>query len=409
MFNHEQVIYTIGLSDEHHKAIQKLTPKYVIVKHFTNLQDTNITEADYIIAKVSQSELKILLNDIKNIENLMLCIDKDEFHSLKTHDIGDILPPSPSIDDIKYYYKKLAKKIKLENNLFEQIEILNTIINATDDLVWVKDTKGAHKMFNDSFLNALPSAKDGHRKTRQECLERGHLFIWELSKKDYAEGEFICMESELDVMKADATLTLDEILKVGSGELRNLVTRKSPIHDRHGKIMGTIGVAKDVTQELRYKQQLQKLAYTDMLTGLYNRHYIYEFLEKNQDKKFLVLFMDLNNFKSINDKFGHLKGDEALVITATTLKVVLPDFTLGRLGGDEFIAISEKHGKVSSLIELIKSKLKTAYLIDDDLRDLSISIGHALHDPKDSNIEELIHKADTNMYKSKVKDKAQGS
>ncbi|WP_169752911.1 GGDEF domain-containing protein [Campylobacter mucosalis] len=175
------------------------------------------------------------------------------------------------------------------------------------------------------------------------------------------------MESELDVIKADATLTLDEI----SGELRNLVTRKSPIHDRHGKIMGTIGVAKDVTQELRYKQQLQKLAY--------------------------------------NDKFGHLKGDEALVITATTLKVVLPDFTLGRLGGDEFIAISEKHGKVSSLIELIKSKPKTTYLIDDDLRDLSISIGHALHDPKDSNIEELIHKADTSMHKSKVKDKAQGS
>ncbi|WP_171994170.1 diguanylate cyclase domain-containing protein [Campylobacter mucosalis] len=161
-----------------------------------------------------------------------------------------------------------------------------------------------------------------------------------LSGSYYAEGEFICMESELDVIKADATLTLDEI----SGELRNLVTRKSPIHDRHGKIMKTIGVAKDVTQELRYKQQLQKLAY--------------------------------------NDKFGHLKGDEALVITATTLKVVLPDFTLGRLGGDEFIAISEKQGKVAPLIELIKSKLKTAYLIDDDLRDLSISIGYALHDTK---------------------------
>ncbi|QCD45442.1 hypothetical protein [Campylobacter mucosalis] len=81
----------------------------------------------------------------------MLCIDKDEFHSLKMHDIGDILPPSPSIDDIKYYYKKLVKKIKLKNSLFEQREILNTIINATDDLVWVKDAKGAHKMLMTAF------------------------------------------------------------------------------------------------------------------------------------------------------------------------------------------------------------------------------------------------------------------
>ncbi|MGH1600650.1 diguanylate cyclase domain-containing protein [Campylobacter majalis] len=342
----------------------------------------------------------------KNLDILTLCINKDDFYTLNLDDIHDIWPSEPNKNDIKFYFKKLIKTIEFNNRFFEQKEIFETIINSTDDLIWVKDTIGRHKLFNNSFLDALPSAPDGHRKTREECTNRGHLFIWELSPEDYEQGEFICMESEIDVMRADATLTLNETLKVGSGELRSLITKKAPIHDRNGKIMGTIGVAKDVTQELLYKKQLKKIAYTDMLTGLYNRRYIYDWMDRNSHKNFGILFMDLNDFKYVNDKYGHVVGDEALMATANTLKDQLKGYILGRFGGDEFIAIRDKcdvdlQKEADKLVKI----LEKTYATNQNYTKLGISVGYAINNPKDPDIEGIIHKADTHMYKHKTQSK----
>ena len=210
------------------------------------------------------------------------------------------------------------------------------------------------------------------------------------------------MESELDVIEANRTLTFDEKLIVGNGDIRKLITKKSPVHDRAGNIIGTVGVAKDITQELLYKEMLEKNANTDYLTGIFNRRYMYDLMEANIYNEFAVLFMDLDNFKYINDTYGHNKGDEAIVLTAETLQQILPDFSVGRLGGDEFIVFMEGKHDLQEIVSTVKNKIKEAYSKDTCFQTLDISIGYAENNTQNPDIEHLIHIADNIMYDSKI-------
>ena len=93
--------------------------------------------------------------------------------------------------------------------------------------------------------------------------------------------------------------------------MRELTTYKSPLFDIDGSVMGTVGVAVDVTQERLYERMLLNNANTDALTGLYNRRYVYQFIQEKEGTPFTIYYIDLDNFKSINDKFGHQEGDRA--------------------------------------------------------------------------------------------------
>lgn len=151
---------------------------------------------------------------------------------------------------------------------------------------------------------------------------------------------------------------------------------------------------------------------TDTLTGLYNRRqafaYFDRFLrEQGRDKANVALvMMDINNFKSINDRFGHSMGDEAIVAVARCLEKEFEwDDFLCRFGGDEFVAIT-KHGTVSHL----KSVLQR---VNDGLTEmnaqgccpfeLSLSAGYALYSKKNDSLDSLFQKADAMMFEQKAK------
>src|SRR5690606_39067399 len=100
----------------------------------------------------------------------------------------------------------------------------------------------------------------------------------------------------------------------------------------------------DVTEERKAQARLLELATVDMLTRLPNRHAIYEKIETclKDAKRFGILFLDLDNFKQVNDHYGHLVGDRLIQAVALTLRDCMREGdTVGRLGGDEFLVLIE--------------------------------------------------------------------
>lgn len=161
------------------------------------------------------------------------------------------------------------------------------------------------------------------------------------------------------------------------------------------------------------KKQYERTAYIDPLTNIYNRRYFDEHAETmlkmaTSQKQPLALFMiDLDHFKSINDSNGHLCGDDALVLTATTLQQFFEqyeDAIVARFGGDEFIVLT-KINAVDSLQtvteKLYKHLTSLALKIDREIVNLEFSIGVCTNNDSISEIAQFIKMADHALYTSK--------
>lgn len=136
---------------------------------------------------------------------------------------------------------------------------------------------------------------------------------------------------------------------------------------------------------------------------------MYEYIQKKIDEKpenLSMIMIDINEFKNINDKFGHIEGDKALKIVAGTMKkIVLENYRsgfLGRFGGDEFIVVIENDKeKAGILAERIRSSIQKAS-VDNNLKyDISLSMGIIQLNESIGNAENLISAADEEMYKNK--------
>ncbi len=161
----------------------------------------------------------------------------------------------------------------------------------------------------------------------------------------------------------------------------------------------------------KIQEELQQLAHNDPLTGLPNRTAFYTHLpqmlaQTNRDNSRLaVLFIDLDNFKPINDTFGHEAGDELLRQTATRLRAVLrgSDF-VARFGGDEFVAVLPQIGlgrDVGVVANKIIDTLSIPFTIKDYCCKIGVSIGITLYPDCANNIDNLIQLADHAMYAAK--------
>ena len=159
-------------------------------------------------------------------------------------------------------------------------------------------------------------------------------------------------------------------------------------------------------QRLKMNKKIRYIGFHDNLTGLYNRHFLNEEIDRLGDSRKLpisVIVGDLNGLKLINDIFGHEEGDKYLKKTANLLKDSMrKEDILGRWGGDEFIVLlPETSAKEADEIRnRISSKLERTY---DDERPISISLGLATKSENDEKgIKKVIEEADYKMYKNKA-------
>ncbi len=185
-----------------------------------------------------------------------------------------------------------------------------------------------------------------------------------------------------------------------------------------GQLEGNLLIHSLRFAELRnaFRAELEERSLRDPLTGLYNRRGFRLLadqslrLAKRNGRESVLLLADMDDLKDINDTLGHVQGDHALQAAANAFRLSLRDSDIiGRLGGDEFVALAvEAHPPgIDSLIERLRTQLKSEEADLDMPLPLSLSIGVAPFDPKESpSLNDLIVAADRAMYEQKTQYRA---
>ncbi|MGC8930567.1 MAG: diguanylate cyclase [Dictyoglomus sp.] len=179
-----------------------------------------------------------------------------------------------------------------------------------------------------------------------------------------------------------------------------------------------LGTVLDITYRKQLEEELKKISNTDPLTGLYNRRGFITLAEhtmglaRRLKKNLILIFIDLDNMKWINDNLGHNIGDLALKETADILKKTFRENDLiARIGGDEFVILGvvEKEEDKDEILNRLRHKVEISNQRKDKAYKLSLSIGTVFYNPESPcSIEELLQMADKMMYEEKKRKKEAG-
>ncbi len=181
--------------------------------------------------------------------------------------------------------------------------------------------------------------------------------------------------------------------------------------DAGGRIEYLSTIARDISEHKRFEAELEHRASHDGLTDLPNRHFLIDRFTsalqraRRHGNYVAVLFLDLNNFKRVNDSLGHAAGDALLREVALRLKSCLrPNDTVARHGGDEFTLVVDDLSRAESALAVL-SKLNTAFSTPVDIGEhevyVTFSTGIALYPHDGDNVDDLLRHADTAMYRAK--------
>ena len=165
-------------------------------------------------------------------------------------------------------------------------------------------------------------------------------------------------------------------------------------------------------EHLEHQKRILEMARQDYLTGLATRWYLQDFLEQNRhERNITCIYLDLDNFKSVNDTFGHQAGDRALAVTAEMMQREFPDGFASRIGGDEFMLVLLGKRNISDVERRVNdfmSKLMKYYAASHTMKALSVSAGISQSVPdREKTIDQIIHEADRALYAAKNSGKAQ--
>ena len=184
-----------------------------------------------------------------------------------------------------------------------------------------------------------------------------------------------------------------------------------PVRDREGRFIGHLWIYEDVTSERQTAEQLVYLAERDPLTGLYNRHRFQQELARTMldtDRHQLqcaVMFFDLDEFKTINDSYGHRTGDALLIRVAGEIgALVRRNEVLARLGGDEFaILLPGVQGKEAEVLaeRIVRAIAQVPFRFEGHTLRLTTSLGIAYYPGHATDADDLVARADIAMYQAK--------
>ncbi len=196
------------------------------------------------------------------------------------------------------------------------------------------------------------------------------------------------------------------------GQVIDISISSHALYDHAGNFAGVEGIYRDVTQRKNLERELQRLATTDMLTGIANRRAFLETAESayahscHSGEPLTLLMLDLDHFKTINDRYGHLEGDRALVAFAQAVKSQLrASDALGRLGGEEFGVLLPLTTLAEGLeaAHRILQSVRALQLSDDtgQAYRITTSLGVGAFRQGDRSLRDMLDRADQALYQAK--------
>ncbi|MBM4055323.1 MAG: EAL domain-containing protein [Planctomycetes bacterium] len=306
----------------------------------------------------------------------------------------------PPDDDLLNMMDAIGKQIgqfMMRKNAEEQYSKLSQAINQSPSSIVITDNNGDIEYVNPSFTkNTGYSLEEVIRKNPRilksgEVPSESYKELWETinSGKEW-RGDF-------HNKRKDGTFFWEHV-------------SISPIKNNKGTITHFVAIKEDITERKNFESRLLYLANNDPLTNLFNRRRFREELNTMLAQslrygiKGALLFLDLDNFKYVNDTLGHQKGDELLKKFAVLLRQRMRETDiLARFGGDEFAILlphtnAEKAMEIARhIIELVREKM----LMDDETHPVGISIGIVLFPEHGTDADKLLVSADLAMYMAK--------
>jgi len=301
---------------------------------------------------------------------------------------------------------KKAKKSKLKNYFSSEKYYLKLVIETIPDALLLKDGEGRWMITNEAAkrlfkLNDI--AWEG--KTDQDLadLRPGFRAIHE-----------VCLADDEKAWQARQMLVVEESMVREDGQLATFETRRMPLFTEYGQRAGLVVICHDINERKAREEQIQRMVFYDPLTGLPNRRFLETQMEQAmaraaRNKRLLaVCMLDLDNFKPVNDSYGHKSGDEVLVTLGKRLPEVLrkSDF-VARLGGDEFVLLVEDLADLDDLTKILTKVENTIAtpirLSNGETIELGASMGIFLYPlGNEERRDHVLRFADRALYESKA-------
>jgi len=204
----------------------------------------------------------------------------------------------------------------------------------------------------------------------------------------------------------------DVVVRAASDEDVHWSLSGNPIFDERGRFLGFRGIGTDLTEQRRSEQEISRLARFDSLTGLPNRALMRKTLDEalrnaaRRQKGCSLFLIDLDRFKNVNDTLGHPIGDALLRQVAQRLTSVMGNHgQIGRLGGDEFMAVlpgTVETGLLESLAKTLIEQVSRPYLIEGHRVAIGASVGIAIGDPGRACADSMVRNSDLALYAAKA-------
>ena len=292
--------------------------------------------------------------------------------------------------------KRAEQEWKAERALFR------AMIDQVPDYLFVKDTGSRFVVVNRAVAADLGMRPDDLMgKTDFELHRR------ELAAKFFADEQKV-------VRSGEALLNIEEYVIDPSGKKQWLSTSKAPLRNEENEVIGIVGICRNINERKRAEDQIRFMALHDVLTGLPNRSLLMDRLtqallqaERNQVRA-TVMFVDLDNFKLVNDSLGHNAGDALLKVVAERMVgCVRTADTVARLGGDEFVILlidqAASPAATSSILDKVRAAIAVPVPIEGRAFHVTCSIGVANFPVDGTDPETLLMNADVAMYQAKEK------
>lgn len=293
---------------------------------------------------------------------------------------------------------------RLKRQVLKQKALLETIINTIPNPLFYKNREGFFENVNDAFANAILGLEKESVIGKELYDLRG---IIALEVIDFH------MEQDKELYENHNSLEYDSQVEIFDGSVHDYKISKTVFKSADDECMGYIGIMTDITEHKENEKRLQRLASIDPLTQLYNRRHftnvakhLFHLAVRHQEALSVVM-LDIDNFKFINDTYGHKVGDDVIVLIANILQSKSRESDIvARFGGEEYILLLPKTSHEGAMIiaEKLRSEVESAFITLESAAVVHCTISLGVSEVSivhEKDIEAAIKRADDALYRSK--------